>query len=117
MTAYTARASASSNVTMNTYWCAIDVFKDKVLLNDVRKEVQACKTEEKSNLRFDISKLIQQPLLQAVFAESLRLRCHNMFIRKTTETINILDWIIPKDRFVIAWSTPGQFFLYEDVSR
>ena len=66
---------------MNTYWCAIDVFRDKVLLEDVRKEVQACKTDDKGELRFDTSKLIQRPLLQAVIAESLRLRCHNMFIR------------------------------------
>lgn len=112
MTANTVRSSASANVTVNTYWCAIDVFKDQVLLKDIRKEVQACKMEPKSDLRFDISKLIQQPLLQALFAESLRLRCHNMFIRKTTEAINIMEWVIPKDRFVIAWSTPGQFFLY-----
>jgi cytochrome P450 len=97
---------------MNTYWCAIDVFKDKTLLDDVRKEVQACKTGDKSDLRFNINKLTQQPLLQAVFSESLRLRCHNMFIRKTTETINIVDWVIPKDRFVIAWSTPSQWFPY-----
>lgn len=94
---------------MNTYWCAIDVFNDKTLLKDIRKEVQACKTGSESDLRFDINKLIKQPLLQAVFAESLRLRCHNMFIRKTTETINILGWVIPKDHFAIAWSTPGQF--------
>ncbi|KAF2637119.1 hypothetical protein P280DRAFT_521635 [Massarina eburnea CBS 473.64] len=82
---------ASENVIMNTYWCAIDVFKDQPLLR-VSAE----------------NKLIQQPLLQAVLAESLSLRCHNMFIRKTTEVINIMSWAIPKDRFVIAWSTPGQ---------
>ncbi|KAF1951449.1 cytochrome P450 [Byssothecium circinans] len=98
---------ASANVTLNTYWCAIDVFKDRALLNDIRKEVEACKIGDKGDLRFDLGKLIQQPLLQAVFAESLRLRSHLMFIRKTTEAINILDWIIPKDRIVIAWSTPG----------
>ena len=117
MTTNTDCSSASANVTVNTYWCAIDIFKDQVLLNDVRKEVQACKTEDKGGLRFDISKLIQQPLLQAVFAESLRLRCHNMFIRKTTEAINILEWVIPKNRFVIAWSTPGQLFVYVDALR
>lgn len=115
MTANTVRSSASANVTVNTYWCAIDVFKDQVLLKDIRKEVQACKTGDKDDLRFDISKLIQQPLLQAVFAESLRLCCHNMFIRKTTEAINIMEWVIPKDRFVIAWSTPGQLFLCVDA--
>lgn len=100
-------SSASSNVTMNTYWCAIDVFKDKTLLEDIRKEVEACQIGAKADLHFDMNKLIQQPILQAVFAESLRLRCHNMFIRKTTEPISILEWIIPKDRFTIAWSTPG----------
>jgi cytochrome P450 len=89
---------------VNTYWCAIDVFKDTELLNEVRRDVEACKV----NGQFDINKLIQQPLLQAVFAESLRLRTHNMFIRKTTEDISIMDWVIPKNRFVVAWSTPGQ---------
>jgi cytochrome P450 len=89
---------------VNTYWCAIEIFKDKVLLEAVRKEVQQCKT---ASLKFDINKLIQQPLLQAVFAESLRLRCHNMFIRQTTEAIRLVDWVVPKDRSVIAWSTPG----------
>lgn len=110
MTANRVLYSASANVTVNTYWCAINTFKDEVLLNDVRKEVDTCKLKDKGDLCFDIGRLIQQPLLQAVFAESLRLRCHNMFIRKTTEPIKIVDWIIPKDRFVIAWSTPGQFF-------
>jgi hypothetical protein len=101
------RCSASANVTVNTYCCAIEVFKDKALLEEVRKEVQSCKKEDESGLQFDTNRLVQQPLLQAVFAESLRLRCHNMFIRKTTENINNLEWVIPKDRFVIAWSTPG----------
>jgi hypothetical protein len=50
-------------------------FKDKALLEDIHKEVQACKTEDKGNLGFDVIKLIEQPLLQVVFAESLRLRC------------------------------------------
>jgi hypothetical protein len=70
---------------MNTYWCAIDVFKDHTFLQNVRKEVQVCKMGDKNDLWFDINKLTQQPLLQAVFSESLRLRCHNMFIRKTTD--------------------------------
>lgn len=35
-----------------------------------------------------------------------------MFIRKTTETIDILNWVIPKDRFVIVWSTPGLLLLH-----
>jgi cytochrome P450 len=99
--------SACAQVTANTYCCAIDVFKDKTLLAQVRKEVQSCTRSDDSGLRFDTNKLIQQPLLQAVFAESLRLRAHNMFIRKTTEPIDILGWVIPKDQFAIAWSTSG----------
>jgi hypothetical protein len=58
--------SASGNVTVNTYWCVIDVFRDQALLRDIRREVQASKSEH--NGRFDISKLLQQPLVQAVFA-------------------------------------------------
>jgi cytochrome P450 len=105
------RCSACANVTANTYCCAIDVFKDNALLEQVCKEVQSCKrSEDASGLRFDTSKLIQQPLLQAVFAESLRLRAHNMMIRKTTQPIDILGWVIPKDQFAIAWSTSGSSF-------
>ena len=81
---------------------------DPNLLNDIRKEVKACRGKDNGELEFDISMLLQQPLLQAVFAESLRLRCHNMFIRRTIEAISIRDWIIPENRFVIAWSTPGK---------
>jgi hypothetical protein len=40
MTANTARASASSNVTMNTYWCAIDVSRTKSFS---RTSVRKCK--------------------------------------------------------------------------
>lgn len=100
--------SASANATANTYWCVIEVFKDKALLEAVRKEVQASMLERNGDVHFDVNLLIQQPLLQAIFAESLRLRCHNMFIRKTTETIDIGDWAVPGDHFVIAWSTPSE---------
>lgn len=99
---------ASANVTANTYWCVIDVFRDKALLDDIRKEVEESKVLVDGESRLDTNALVQQPILQAVFAESLRLRCHNMFIRKTTTPINIVDWVIPKESFVIAWSTPGK---------
>ncbi|PSN63612.1 cytochrome P450 [Corynespora cassiicola Philippines] len=98
---------ASSNVTMSTYWCVVDVFKDKALLDDIRKEVGVCKVGDGDTLQFDVSKLLQQPILQAVFSESLRLRCHNMFIRKTKEDIELKDWLIPGNNYAIAWSTPG----------
>ncbi|KAF1975827.1 cytochrome P450 [Bimuria novae-zelandiae CBS 107.79] len=98
---------ASANVTANTYWCVIDVFRDHKLLNDIRAEVRDSTLREKGAARLDINVLVQQPILQAVFAESLRLRCHVMFIRKTTQPTTIVDWLIPKDRFLIAWSTPG----------
>lgn len=35
--------SASANVTVNIYSCAIEVYKDKALLDKIRTEVQSCK--------------------------------------------------------------------------
>jgi cytochrome P450 len=97
---------ATANATVNTYWCTIEVFRNASLLKDVRKEVQACKTGGTGELQFDVTRLLQQPLLQAVFTENLRLRCHNMFLRRTCADIKILDWFIPKNKLAIAWSTP-----------
>ncbi|KAF2655720.1 hypothetical protein K491DRAFT_716013 [Lophiostoma macrostomum CBS 122681] len=100
---------AAANATMNTYWCAIEVFRDKELLAGVREEVRACKIDTGTGdgeLQFDVTHLLQQPLLQAIHAENLRLRCHNMFLRRTREDIKIFDWFIPKNKLAIAWSTP-----------
>lgn len=68
--------------------------------------MKSCKVAG-DDLHFDVTRLLKQPLLEAVFAETLRLRCHNMFTRKTSEDIQVGDWLIPANRFAIAWSTHG----------
>lgn len=49
---------------------------------------------------------MQQPLLQAIHAETLRLRGHGLFIRKAEQDVDINGWRIPKGGTTVASSTP-----------
>ena len=64
--------------------------------------------ESSDEVHFDIPKLLRQPMLQAVFAETLRLRVNGFLVRRPiTNDLNIHGWRIPKDHFCITSSTPG----------
>jgi cytochrome P450 len=51
--------------------------------------------------------LLKQPLLQAVYAETLRLRGHGCFVRVAQHDTRLNGWLIPKGSFTVASSTPG----------
>lgn len=100
---------SNTNAIISAFWCALEVFKDIQLLNDVRHEVESCIIERtSSNITFDTDRLKRQPLLQAVFAETLRLRVHGFIVRyPRSHDLTINDYVIPKSHFVVASSTPG----------
>jgi len=59
-------------------------------------------------ISFDLPKLLKKPLLQAVLAETLRLRVNGFLVRRPMrEDLKIHEWSIPKDRFCLTSSTPG----------
>ncbi|PHH79134.1 hypothetical protein CDD82_2573 [Ophiocordyceps australis] len=73
---------AHSNVVKSTFWLALEAFRDTALLQDARQEVQSCiQTEADGRLCLDTKALVRQPLLQAMFAESHRLRVHGFAMR------------------------------------
>lgn len=73
----------------------------------MRAEVDACALRhEDGSIRFDVDQLLQLPILQAVYAETLRLRMHFYIIRMPDRVdMNIRDWIIPRQKVVVTSTT------------
>lgn len=69
----------------------------------------SCAIEQTTdNVRYDIDRLLDQPVLQAIYAETLRLRINGFLIRyPSKEDLKIYDWSIPKNHLVFTCSTPG----------
>ncbi|KAH8722735.1 cytochrome P450 [Phaeosphaeriaceae sp. PMI808] len=113
---FDARAAASqelaflyalnSNAIVATFWGVLEVFQDKDLLRRVRNEVASC-TVSHEELVFDAQRLLEQPLMQAIYAETLRLRGHGFFVRVAQSDVHLTDWFIPKGSVTFASSTPG----------
>jgi cytochrome P450 len=57
-------------------------------------------------IRFDVDHLLRLPLLQAVYAETLRLRMHFYIVRMADKVdLNIRDWIIPRQKIIVSLTT------------
>ncbi|KAJ5915610.1 cytochrome P450 [Penicillium verhagenii] len=100
---------ANTNTVISTFWASLEVSKDPELLEQVRSEAQACIiSQTESSLRFDIDRLLQQPVMQAVFSETLRLRINGLMVRYPSKgDLVIKDWVLPKNKFIISSMTPG----------
>lgn len=86
----------------------MEAFRDAALLQAVREEVASCiQSRSEDQPVFDVAKLIRQPLLQAMFAENLRLRVHGFLVRRSEEDMQINKWTIPGRHWCVASSTPA----------
>ncbi|KAF2112887.1 cytochrome P450 [Lophiotrema nucula] len=87
-------------------WAIFEIYRDPELLASVRAEVDTCAFNgADGRLQFDIDQL-RLPILQAVYAETLRLRMHFYIIRMPDRVdMNIQDWIIPKRKVVVTPTT------------
>ncbi|KUI58399.1 Cholesterol 7-alpha-monooxygenase [Cytospora mali] len=99
---YRARNSISA-----ASWAIYDIYRDPEMLASVRAEVDACVLKSPDGrIRFDIDQLLRLPVLQAVYAETLRLRMHFYIIRMPDRVdINIRDWIIPRRKVIVTPTT------------
>lgn len=95
--------------------------RDDILLSRVRDAVQASYSSFPSREgNLDTDRLCRNPLLQSMFAETLRLRTVQFIVRASEhEDINISHWTIPKGQMVVVdthtahtdktmWSTGGR---------
>lgn len=100
---------SARNAIATTSWVTFDIFRDPELLARVRGEVSLCKRTNDGSVhaaQFDIDQLLRQPVLQAVYAETLRLRMHFYIIRMSDKVdLKIQDWIIPRRKIIVTSTT------------
>lgn len=91
---------ANANAIIAAFWANLEIFRDPALLSKIRHSIRSSvDSSVQSNLRFDIEKLIRQPLLQSVYAETLRLRVHVYITRCSERKISIsTTGLSPKTR-------------------
>jgi cytochrome P450 len=72
----------------------------------VRHEVDSCRVNDADGyLKFDLDRLLRQPWLQAVYAESLRIRVNGFIVRDGRDyDLIINDWILPKNQTAVICS-------------
>lgn len=73
----------------------------------MRAELDGCALKgPDGRIKFDIDQLLRLPVLQAVYAETLRLRMHFYIIRMTDrEDMKVQDWIIPRRKVIVTPTT------------
>ena len=86
-----------------TFWLFWHIIRDRSLLTRTMSEVNDCRTTPiTESLSFDTRKLVNQPLLQSCFAETLRMYVAVYIIRKPQhEEAQVLDYTIPKDKMIV----------------
>ena len=103
------KSSFSSNPIPAMFWLNYEIFRTPSLLAELRAECWPYLTSGSSldePVRFDISALRGQPLLQSSIAEALRLRTHVFVLRYPDEHDMVIDeWRIPKKNLVMVCST------------
>ena len=105
--------STSSNAIPATVWFCLHIYQDAHLLAQVRKEVALAKTSssglksgsEDNRNCLDVVTLCQGPLLQSMFAETLRLY-QAVALMRSSNTDFTLDnrWLFRKERIIFLCS-------------
>ena len=80
----------------------VEVVRDSSLLSRVRSDLSRCVSDSSlSDLDFDIGRLCEQPLLQSIYAEILRLYTAVMIVRSAEHTdVTIGNWNFPKHSLI-----------------
>lgn len=87
-----------------TSWLVWHMIQDRELLARAISEAHASRNlDTASPVFFDTTKLCSQPLLQSIYAETLRLHVAAFFSRRPDfGDTQVLDYKIPKDGFVVV---------------
>ncbi|KAF2653089.1 Pfs, NACHT and ankyrin domain protein, partial [Lophiostoma macrostomum CBS 122681] len=90
-----------------TSWTVYELFRDPELLRKIREETDSCVvTQSSGRIQFDIDRLLRLPLLQSVYAETLRLRMHFYLIRMPDKVdMAVKDWMIPRQKVIVTSTT------------
>lgn len=104
------RPSANGNSIPNSFWMIAEIIRDPALLCDVRFIVDSCCINSAlSELEFDFVKLCDEPLLQSVYAKTLRLHVASFLFRgPDRKEFNLKGWCIPRDAVILVSSFNAQ---------
>lgn len=93
---------ANANAIPCAFWFILEVFRRPLLLLRVRSEVESCLIQSSTaEIAFDITKLCNNPLLQSIYAETLRLRVWHFAIRSPDRgDLTVGDWLFPKNKLI-----------------
>ncbi|KAJ5008204.1 5-beta-cholestane-3-alpha,7-alpha-diol 12-alpha-hydroxylase [Colletotrichum sp. SAR 10_66] len=97
----------TANSSPAAFWAILEICRDPELMRVVKEEVVDCRIADiDGGPRFDMEKLLKKPFLQAVFAETLRLRVHGIIPRKTpVDGVNVRGSLVPGHRLFFVNST------------
>tara|TARA_R110002003_G_scaffold155_4_gene13685 strand:- start:1549 stop:2190 length:642 start_codon:yes stop_codon:yes gene_type:complete len=109
----------TSNVIPASFWYLIEVLASKDLIKDVRDEIEheATASVAEGKQTIDPSRLTNNAMLQAVFAETLRLHVATLITRTVKKEHTVGSWLLQKDQTLIIsssvehldqqWDVPG----------
>ena len=104
----THKLSANANAIVTAAWFLIEIYSDPTLLPRVEAEVKSAQRPRlvaSEPIRFDIDRLCQSPLLQSIYAETLRLRVALLINRTPVQSdFELAGWRFRKG-CMIAMST------------
>lgn len=101
------KASANTNLVPSAMWTALETFKDPAVLERVRTELSGTFDQNSIHLaEFSASTLQALPLMQSIYAETLRLRVRAYAARYTDRTaFSIKRWFFPKKSIILVSTT------------
>ncbi|KAF2634708.1 cytochrome P450 [Massarina eburnea CBS 473.64] len=89
----------TSNVIPASFWYLFETVSRDSLLQSAKEQVSTSKT---SAGILQAGELAKNPLLQSIYAETLRLHTASLLTRTSKRDHKIDSWIIPKDQYVMV---------------
>ena len=104
----TINSRANSNSIPAAFWFLYEIFRDPVLLNRVRTEVEEARIpsdDPDAPPKFDVTILGSCPILQSVYAETLRLRTAILVTRMPERAdFRLGDYVFPRKNLLAVAS-------------
>ena len=110
--------SSNSNTAHATFWLVYEILRDPQLEHRFLLEIKGAECLNDDNptgfKRYHLEKLCSNPLLQSLYAETLRLYVANIVMRSPARgNLNIGEWSIPPGDVIATMSYP----MHQDEGR
>ncbi|KAF2867537.1 cytochrome P450 [Massariosphaeria phaeospora] len=104
--------AANTNVVPSAFWAVLDIFRRPQLLAQLRQRLPVVHSTAELLELFSIAekkaRICADPLLQSIYAETLRLRVHAYALRRFLhDHVDLDGWTIPQDRLCLVSSHPA----------